>query len=106
MPYPEGSLPSSESRSVVLASDHASIPVASGPPAQNIQEVWDYDTNGNMIYHGWAACGAATTDSAWGVEAWTYIIVGSNYYTATHKLAGGSVAQVNAWSGRTGLSYS
>lgn len=66
-------------------------------------ERFDYDANSNMIYHGVAAPGSATSAAVWFIEKYTYD--GSNRVTL-HQLANGTDLANNIWDNRASLSYS
>jgi YD repeat-containing protein len=64
---------------------------------------FDYDTNGNLLYHGVAEPGTATSAAAWQIKQFTYD--GSSRLTAV-LYAGGSVALTSVWDNRASLTYS
>lgn len=70
---------------------------------QPITERWDYDVNNNMIYHGVAIPGSATSAAVWFVEKYTY---DGNNRATLHELADGNDLADNIWDNRASLTYS
>lgn len=68
-----------------------------------ITERWDYDINGNMIYHGIAIPGSATSAAVWFIEKYTY---NADNQATVHQLADGNDQSDNVWDNRASLSYS
>lgn len=65
-------------------------------------ERFDYDGSGNVIYHGIAITGSATSAAAWFIEKFTYS--GSN--VTIRQMANGSDLANQIWDNRTLLTYS
>lgn len=71
------------------------------PPANAFQKAYDYDSDGNLIYEGWAAPGVLASQPHWAICAYTY--TGANVTGTTW--ADGNTEQDNTWDDRTRLTY-
>lgn len=73
------------------------------PPQKAYTQQYDYDGDGNMIYHGWAqsALNAADTARVWAIQKITYA-AGNVVKT---QWANGSTDEVNSWAARASLTY-
>lgn len=63
----------------------------------------DFDLNGNVIYYGIANPGSNITDTVWQIKKLVYSGTGNLLQVLWPN---GQPTFVNAWSGRTGLTYS
>lgn len=69
----------------------------------NLQQLFDYDVSGNLIYQGWSQPGQATSASTWRLKKLTYN--GSNQLTNI-QYASGSPSFTFVWDNRTSYTYS
>lgn len=70
---------------------------------ENLQQIFEYDVNGNMIYQGWSQPGQATSAQTWRLRKLTYN--GSNQLTNI-QWPSGSPAFNFIWASRTSYTYS
>lgn len=83
---------------------HGSLPlyIINAP----IVERFDYDSNNNLIYHGIAIPGSATSAAVWFIEKYTYVNQNGGFVVTAHELANGTDLANNIWDNRPSLSYS
>lgn len=74
-----------------------------GGSADGLSTELDYDANGNVIYLGRAAAGSAVAAAAWQIRRLDYDASGN---LIDVLFAGGVTTFINAWSNRTGYTYS
>lgn len=66
----------------------------------------DYDSNGNLLYEGWALPGTSKATAGWKIKKHTTALVSGSYVDTDEQWAGGSETLANIWDDRASLSYS
>ncbi|SRR5258708_2744739 len=69
-------------------------------------KAYDYDSNGNLIYEGWALPGSLKSSASWKIKKYTLSLISGTYVNTDEQWAGGSNSQTNIWNNRASLSYS
>jgi hypothetical protein len=85
---------------IVQRGAHASINYEA-PPVLAYVKAYDYDTEGNLIYEGWAAPGSATSASVWAIRNISY----ASGRRVLEQWADGNTLEDNIWDNRAALSY-
>jgi len=73
------------------------------PTANPKQRIYDYDTNGTLIYEGWAPAGASISDPVWAIRRSQWSLDGDHLLRT--QWANGTSAESNVWNNRTILDY-
>lgn len=69
----------------------------------NLQEVWEYDSSGRVLYHGQAQAGVKTSSIGWRIRKWAY--TGTNFYANTINWANQNSNFEFEWDERDNYDY-
>lgn len=69
---------------------------------ENLQQIFEYDGNNNLIYQGWSSPGQGTSALTWRIRKLTY---NATPLVTNIQFASGSPAFAFSWDSRTTYTY-